>query len=431
MSGSLVLGATHVGKILLRLISSVILTRLLYPEAFGYMAIVMSAVLMISLSTDIGIKPFLIRYPKEPSSTMLDVLWTLKLIRGIALVVIMFAISGVLADFYGDEKIAPLLQIVAFSSVLTAICPLSLYWAEKEQRFTFVAGAEFFAFVAQTVSVIVVTAIFRSYWCLAIGSVVNALSLLLISLHLDNYRFPRLSIDWAHVREIWRFIKWITFGSALFVAVMQADRFVIGKVFGSQLLGFYAIALTISEALNMMAQNIITRIGFPVWASAHKNGDSKKSFSEFCKIFIPIAGMASGALAFLAEDIVSLLYDKRYAISGVLLAILSIRAVLVSLLTANINLLIVDGHSRAMFTANVIRLGWVAGLVALAMGSDDVRIFALIFAAMDVPSILFYCVVARGYRTVFILNVVYAIAGFAVGGILGYLTSSLFEITVL
>ncbi len=423
MSGSILLAGTHIAKIFLRLLSTVVLTRLLYPEAFGYMAVVMSAVLIISLSTDIGIKPFLIRYPGAISDRMLDVIWTLKLLRGAILFFVMLVASGSFGDFYGDEKIANLLRIVAISALLSAASPLSLYWAEKNQRFSLVAGAEFAAFLAQTVVVIIFTAIYQSYWCLALGSVVNSFVLFMIASHLNGYRYPKLILNWEDIREIWTFIKWITFGSAIFVAVMQADRFVIGKVFGAEILGFYAIALTISEALTTMAQNIGNRIGFPTWADARRNGDVKKSFTNFSKIFIPIAGLASGSLVFVADNIVAILYDQRYQVAGVLLAILCLRTVLVGLLTTTVDLLVVDGKSRAMFTANVIRLIWVFSAVTLATGTNDVRIYAFIFTAMDVPSILFYAVVARGYRTLFALNIVYALAGLLVGVTLSYFAS--------
>jgi lipopolysaccharide exporter len=423
MTGSLALGATHIAKIGLRLISSVILTRLLYPEAFGYMAIVMSAVLIISLSTDIGIKPFLIRYQGAISQSLQDVIWTLKVLRGAILYTVMIAISGVLADFYGDPKIETLLRIVATSSLLQAASPLSLYWAEKEKKFTLVAGAEFAAFLAQTISVLIITYIFRSYWCLAFGAVVNSLTLFLIASHMSGYKYPKFSLRWDYIKEIWSFIKWITFGSLVFVTVMQADRFVIGKVFNAEVLGFYAIALTIAEALTTMAQNVANRIGFPTWADARKQGKVEKSFSRFSRVFIPVAGMASGALVLLAQDVVSILYDERYAIAGVLLAVLGIRAVLIALLTTTVDLLIVDGKSRAMFTANVIRLLWVVVMLSFVWGSGDVRLYALVFATIDLLPILFYAMVAKGYRHLFALNILYAVLGFSAGCLLGYLGS--------
>lgn len=430
MSGSLAMGATHIAKIVLRLFSSVILTRLLYPEAFGYMAIVMSAVVIINLSTDIGIKPFMIRYQGTLTQSLQNVIWTLRVIRGVILYLVMLAFAAPLAEFYGDEKIETLLRIVATSSLLASISPLSLYWAEKEKRFSLVAGAEFAAFVAQTVVVVAITFIFRSYWCLALGAVVNQLTLFLIASYLSGFKYPSLSLRWDHIKEIWSFIKWITFGSLVFVAVMQADRFVIGKMFSADVLGFYAIALTIAEALSTMAQNVANRVGFPTWADANKHGKAKKSFGNFSRVFLPIAGMASGALLFLSQDIVSILYDKRYAIAGAILSVLCLRAVLVSLLTTCVDLLIVDGKSRAMFTANIIRLVWVVVMLLAVMGTNDVRLYALVFATMDAPAILFYTVVAKGYRRLFLLNIVYALAGFLVGCGLGYATSHLLAIAM-
>jgi len=77
----------------LRVVNSLVLTRLLMPESFGLMALVTTLVVGISLISDLGLGPSVIQSPRGDEPALLNTVWTLQVLRGIGI----FAVSLMLA----------------------------------------------------------------------------------------------------------------------------------------------------------------------------------------------------------------------------------------------------------------------------------------------------------------------------------------------
>ena len=81
----------------LRLASNLVLTRLLFPEAFGLMALVSVVVVGLQMFSDTGVGPAISRSPRGDDSTFLDTAWTINLIRGVLRWGLTCALAGSLA----------------------------------------------------------------------------------------------------------------------------------------------------------------------------------------------------------------------------------------------------------------------------------------------------------------------------------------------
>ena len=66
----------------LRLASNLILSRLLFPEAFGLMAIVNLVTLGLQMISNVGIRPAIIRHAEGDRRDFLDTAWTIHTHKG-------------------------------------------------------------------------------------------------------------------------------------------------------------------------------------------------------------------------------------------------------------------------------------------------------------------------------------------------------------
>ena len=78
----------------LRLLSSVILSRLFLPEYFGLMALVTTVIVGMNLFSHVGLQDSVIQNPRE-TSRFLNTAWTIQVIRGAGL--FLFSYSNSLA----------------------------------------------------------------------------------------------------------------------------------------------------------------------------------------------------------------------------------------------------------------------------------------------------------------------------------------------
>ena len=82
-----------------------ILTRLLFPELFGLMALVNTFIQGLILFSDIGIKPSIIRSPRGDDPTFFNTAWTLQVIRGFGLWIGCCLIAWPVSQFYDNEQL--------------------------------------------------------------------------------------------------------------------------------------------------------------------------------------------------------------------------------------------------------------------------------------------------------------------------------------
>src|ERR1700691_4185837 len=111
----------------LRLGKSLILSRLLFPDAYGEMAIVWAVLSCLDLLSDVGLPPGIIRSTRGDDTLFLNTAWTMKIIRGAVLCGVTAAIAYPLSRFYAMPHLAVLLPIAGFSIFLEGFSSTKTY----------------------------------------------------------------------------------------------------------------------------------------------------------------------------------------------------------------------------------------------------------------------------------------------------------------
>lgn len=113
----------------LRLAGNLVLTRLLFPEAFGIMALVEMVLHGIQMFSDMGIVTGVIRDPRGDDQHFLNTAWTLQVIRGCGLWLVTCIAAYPVSIVYQEPVLALLLPVAGFSALangFTATSVLSL-----------------------------------------------------------------------------------------------------------------------------------------------------------------------------------------------------------------------------------------------------------------------------------------------------------------
>ena len=100
-----------------RLASNLILTRILFPEAFGLMALVSVFITSLHMFSDLGLNTSVIRSDRGDDPRFLNTAWTVQVIRGCVLWIGAVAIAGPVAAFYDEPQLQPLISFVGIQAV--------------------------------------------------------------------------------------------------------------------------------------------------------------------------------------------------------------------------------------------------------------------------------------------------------------------------
>lgn len=309
----------------LRLASNLMLTRLLFPEAFGLMALV--AVLMqgLQMFSDVGIGPSIIQDKRGDDPTFLNTAFTIQVIRGAALWLIGCLAAIPFARFYGEPILAGLVPLAVTTALVGGFNSTKLYTASRHLwlgRLTLIDVS------AQVLGLIVMVAgalMYRSVWALAVGGVVASAAKMIASHILLPGPTNRLRWDRASAASMFRFGRWIFLSTILTFVAMQADRLMMGKLLDVGTLGVYSIALMLALSAKQAANQIGQRVLFPSIARMSEQGEAalfRGVYKARLSIVLP-ATVGLMVLVVFGQQIVGLLFDARYAESGWMLQVLA------------------------------------------------------------------------------------------------------------
>jgi O-antigen/teichoic acid export membrane protein len=312
----------------LRVVSSLVLTRLLLPAYFGEMTLVMTLIVGINLLSDIGLAPSVIQSPRGDDPLFLNTAWTLHAIRGVGLWVISVAISWPMALYYHDPRLRILLPVLAISTLLSGFNSTNLLTLSRHM-----GVRRLFAIDGSTSLVSLIVTIAWAYkwpsvWSIVGGQLAGSVYRLCLS-HIPSVAPGiRNSFGWdkSSIDGIVHFGKWILVGTAFFFFASQADRLVLGHLVSLTILGIYGLAYSLSEIPRQVIVALGSRVAYPFIAKIiHLPLEEfRKRFFQY-RFFVLLIGAGLLSLMVVWGHLLILkLYDVRYHEASWMIPILAV-----------------------------------------------------------------------------------------------------------
>ncbi len=401
---------------LIRLISNLILTRLLFPEAFGIAALVSIFILGLVMLSDAGFEQSIVQNEDGESSTYLNTAWTMGIIRGFVLFLIACAISLPMSSLYGEPILAQLIPFAALSLILNGLASTSLYVARRRLDVLPLVQIELSAQISALIVVLVWVSYYPTVWALVFSGLVHSFIRMIASHRLTYGTRNQIHLDPIAARKIYDFGKWIFGSSALSFLSRQTDRLLIGGFVGPATLGIYSIAVFIGEAASTAVARITSGILFPVLSSVARDTPSSLGNTFYsARLKTDLLGLLPiGALTVVAPLVIQVLYDDRYLAAGWMLQLLCMKVALSILVETIQNCLFSMGQTKQGFIQNVIRsITLVVGIPAGWLIADlEGLILGVVLS--EVPVCIYVWIVF--YRTQ-LLRVTRELLSFAIYGI--------------
>ena len=341
---------------LLRLASNLILTRILFPEAFGIMALVTVFLTGLNMFSDLGVRASIVQNKRGADPAFLDTAWLIQIARGIILWLATCLIAGPAANFYDTPILAELLPVAGLTAVLQGLNSTKTATASREVR---LGRVTVMSLSARFIGILVLIALawwWQSVWALVVGGLVGPL-LIMIASHLflpgHNNRFR---FEWRAASQLISFGKFVFISTLAGFLISQADRAILGKFITLDQLAFYNIAFFLATVPRLILQRLSSSVLFPLY-SRRPPKQSRENHLNVAKARLGVvtATMAMATvLAVIGNELILFLYDDRYALSGPLLVLMVI-ASLPTIVTGNYGqMILASGDSKRFAILMVI-----------------------------------------------------------------------------
>ena len=232
-----------------RLLSNLLLTRLLFPEVFGVMALVMVVLQGIKMFSDIGISTSVVRDERGDNPDYLNTAWTLQTMRGVAIWAISCALAYPASNLYEAPQLLALIPVIGFTAVIQGFNAPGILSLKRHMKVRQLISWEFTTQLVTVVMTVLLAWQYRSIWAIAVGGVLGALIGCFLSYIMTQSKRPRFLLEPDALNSIFRFGKWIFLSTALTFVVRQGDVLLLGVFLTKTQLGLFSIAVIWSRVL--------------------------------------------------------------------------------------------------------------------------------------------------------------------------------------
>ncbi|MBM3605527.1 MAG: polysaccharide biosynthesis protein [Alphaproteobacteria bacterium] len=341
----------------IRLGSNLILTRLLFPEVFGLMALIMVLIQGLNNLSDVGTTPAILQSKRGDDQRFLDTAFTMQAIRGLGLWLGCCALAVPAARFYDVPELAWFLPISGFTTVIYGLTSTKLETANRHLRMGRLTLVELVTSLIATVITILLAFVINSAWALVIGLILGALVKVAAAYWMLPGTNNRFRWDRDAAIELIRFGKWILPSTIVGFTIAQGDKAILGKYLTLTELGIYNIAYFLATFPLALGVTVISRVMIPIYRAASEEASAQRQR----RVRLLRAGLTAGFMALVlimaasGSWLVGLLYDPRYLEAGALVSFIAAATIPTVIGLSYDQAALAAGDSRGFFWLTLLR----------------------------------------------------------------------------
>ena len=309
----------------LRLLSNLVLSRLLFPEAFGLMALVTVFITGLQMLSDAGVSPSIMRNERGDTPQFLNTAWSVQVLRGAVLWILTVAIASPVAAVYNEPLLAQLLPVAGISLLITGLTPTRY---ETYLRHLRAARVTLLDLISQAIGIAAVTVLawwLQSVWALVFGTILGAaVRVVILHAFLDGH-VDRFHINREDAAEIITFGRWIFLSSISGFFVLQGDKAILGAYLSLAALGVYNIGYFMGIFAAQLTDVVQAKVMIPLFRETNPVKNSHDALVvKRLRLLLSGGGLVLlGMFAFGGTIVIEMLYDPRYASAGLIVVLIA------------------------------------------------------------------------------------------------------------
>lgn len=346
--------AERVCAALVGFVVSIILARILGPEAYGTIALITVFTTILQVFVDSGLGSALIQKKDADDLDFSTVFYT-NIVFCLMLYLLMFLCAPLIAKFYNKLELIPLIRVLSLTIVISGVKNIQQAYVSKNLIFK----KFFFATLVGTIG----AAILGIWMALNGYGVWSLVAQQLFNLTVDTIMLW-ITVKWRPIRafSFKRLKKLFSFGSKLLVSHIldtvynNIRQLVIGKLYTSSDLAFFNKAKQFPNLIVNNINNSIDSVLLPTMSKAQDDKERVKIMTRRAiKTSVFIMAPLMMGLAFTSNNVIKILLTDKWLPCTFYLVIFCITYMFQPIHTANLNAIKAMGRSDIFLKLEVIK----------------------------------------------------------------------------
>ena len=306
----------------IRLVSLVILARLLDPKDFGLVGMVTAFTGVLTLIRDFGLSAAAIHRPNITEDQLSNLFW-INMVVGCLFGLIALAVSPAIAAFYHEPRLVGVTAVLALAFVFNAAGLQHGVILQREMRFTALATITTISQLIGTFVAIFGATLGYGYWALVVMGITLPATTT-IGFWIATRWSPGMPRRGVGMRSMMRFGGTITVNTLILYAANNLDKVLLGRVFGEEALGFYGRAF---QLVSIPTDNLNSAAGEVAFAALSRLQDDPSRFRNYFlkgySLVLALTVPITFCCALFANDMIRVLLGPKWMAAAPILRFLA------------------------------------------------------------------------------------------------------------
>ncbi len=354
--------AWRLGMRVLGLVSTLVLVRLIAPADFGIIALATSFMQTLDGMLTLGTEEAVIR-EAVPTRGFYDTAFTLNLLRGLSVTLLVAALAFPAAGFFADPRLGPVLLFIACLPVLDGCANIGAVDFRRDLAFHKEFAIMVLPKLCGIVAAITAAVLLHSYVAMLVGMGVNRTLRVVMSYVMHPYR-PALSL------KAWRglagYSMWTWFLSLAILIRDRSDSLLIGRLMNTAAVGFYSVGAEVAALPTTELIEPLGRAAFSGFAAGRlEKADAGETFLRLTGSAALLTLPAGVGLSLVAAPLVALAFGPGWAQAVPVLRILSLSFTI--MVFGHLSLHLLSAHALLGRLVGLTLVGAVVRVTLLAL----------------------------------------------------------------
>lgn len=374
--------ADMISNKLILLVITILLARLITPEAYGVVALTM---VFIGFSDIFILNGFNIALIRKETVDEIDysTVTTMSLVFTVFMYLIIFVTAPYAASFYKSPDLCLVLRIITILLFFRSIVSVIRAKGTRELQFKRMVISAFISNVSAGVIALVLAYLGWGIWALVAQQLLAGFLDMIILMHIFRWHLS-LKISFSVVKGMLKFTVGVLGTSFLDFLGNNVSSLIIGKSYSTKDLGYYNRANILPETIGLNAYNSINSVLLPTLASLQNDRDAMKrvtrkvmSLTEY--IILP---MMFGLIG-VANVLIPVLLTDKWVSSIPLMYFCCISFAINPIRAIGYNVFYARGDSRLSVNIEILRATlMIVGILIVILVFQEALIYVLLSNAL-------------------------------------------------
>lgn len=267
----------------------VVLGRLLDPQAFGLMAMVLLILGLLQSYADLGLSSALV-YRVDATREQLASLYWLNVATGVVTFGVLVAATPLLVRAFDEPAVVPLLRVAGLVLLVAGATRQFEVLLQRDLAFRSLALQDIAAATLGTAVAVLLAAGGAGAWALVGGALATAgvRGAALLFVGLRRYR-PALHWRLADTHSFLGFGMFQVGERTVNYVSQRVDQFLVGSLVGTAALGLYGFAFNVVSQPVSRINPIVTKVAFPTLARVAGDRERlRRAFIDMCHLLTTV-----------------------------------------------------------------------------------------------------------------------------------------------